>query len=93
MIKFNKVKILDTTFRDAHQSLLATRIKTNEMSQTIDEIDNLGFAAEEMWGGATFDSCIRYLDENPWERLDIFRRGFKKTHLQALLTGTKPGRL
>lgn len=87
MIKFNKVKILDTTFRDAHQSLLATRIKTSEMSQTIDEIDNLGFAAEEMWGGATFDSCIRYLDENPWERLDIFRKGFKKTHIQALLRG------
>ena len=87
MIKFNKVKILDTTFRDAHQSLLATRIKTSEMSQTIDDIDNLGFAAEEMWGGATFDSCIRYLDENPWERLDIFRKGFKKTHIQALLRG------
>lgn len=87
MIKFNTVKILDTTFRDAHQSLLATRVKTYEMSEMIKEIDDLGFVAEEMWGGATFDSCIRYLFENPWERLDIFRQGFKKTSLQMLLRG------
>ncbi len=87
MIKFNTVKILDTTFRDAHQSLLATRVKTEEMSNMIKEIDNLEFVAEEMWGGATFDSSIRYLSENPWERLDIFREGFKKTSLQMLLRG------
>ncbi len=82
-----KIKIMDTTLRDAHQSLMATRLKISEMLPILEEIDNIGYYALEMWGGATFDSCLRYLDEDPWERLRTIRKYAKNTKLQMLLRG------
>ena len=61
------VKITDTTFRDAHQSLMATRMRTESMLPIAEKIDEVGFFSLEMWGGATFDVCIRFLGEDPWE--------------------------
>ncbi len=82
-----EVKFMDTTLRDAHQSLLATRMKTSEMTPVLEEMDQVGYHAFEMWGGATFDSCMRYLDEDPWERLKTIRKKVKNTKLQMLLRG------
>ncbi len=82
-----EVKFMDTTLRDAHQSLLATRMRTVEMVPVLEEMDEIGYHAFEMWGGATFDSCMRYLDEDPWERLRIIRKKVKNTKLQMLLRG------
>jgi len=82
-----KIGITDTTLRDGHQSLLATRMKTKDMIPIIEKIDNVGFHSAEVWGGATFDTCMRFLDEDPWERLRTIRRHFKKTKLQMLLRG------
>lgn len=81
------VKITDTILRDAHQSLIATRMKTDEMLPIAEKIDNVGFHSLEVWGGATFDSCLRFLNEDPWERLRTLRKIFKKTKLQMLLRG------
>ncbi|MCL6478359.1 MAG: oxaloacetate decarboxylase subunit alpha [Peptococcaceae bacterium] len=81
------VGITDTTLRDGHQSLLATRMKTADMLPIVEEIDSMGFHSVEVWGGATFDSCMRFLDEDPWERLRVLRKGFKRTKLQMLLRG------
>lgn len=81
------VKITDTTLRDAHQSLIATRMKTEEMLPIISKMDQVGFHSVECWGGATFDSCIRFLKEDPWDRLRILRSEFKNTKLQMLLRG------
>lgn len=64
-----KVGITDTILRDAHQSLIATRMKIDEMLPVIEKLDEVGFHSLEMWGGATFDSALRYLNEDPWERL------------------------
>ncbi|MDI3516667.1 MAG: oxaloacetate decarboxylase (Na+ extruding) subunit alpha [Thermotogota bacterium] len=77
----------DTTLRDAHQSLLATRMRTDEMEPALELLDNLEFNALEMWGGATFDACVRFLKEDPWERLKRIRAKVKKTRLQMLLRG------
>ncbi len=82
-----EVKFMDTTLRDAHQSLLATRMRTSEMVPVLEEMDEIGYRTFEMWGGATFDSCMRYLDEDPWERLRIIRKKVKNTKLQMLLRG------
>ncbi len=82
-----KLKITDTTLRDAHQSLIATRMKTEDMIPVAELIDNVGYYSLEVWGGATFDACIRYLDEDPWIRLRTLRKHFKKTKLQMLLRG------
>ncbi len=82
-----KLKITDTTLRDAHQSLFATRMKTEDMIPVAELIDNVGYHSLEVWGGATFDSCIRYLNEDPWIRLRTLRKHFKKTKLQMLLRG------
>ena len=82
-----KVRICDTTFRDAHQSLLATRLTTADILEVAPEIDQLGFYSLEVWGGATFDSCMRYLNEDPWERLRKIRQVVKNTKLQMLLRG------
>lgn len=82
-----KVKIVETALRDAHQSLIATRMTTEEMLPIIEKMDKVGYYAVEVWGGATFDSCLRYLNEDPWERLRILRKGFKNTKLQMLLRG------
>jgi oxaloacetate decarboxylase alpha subunit len=83
----NKIKITDTTLRDAHQSLLATRMTTEEMVPVCDLLDIVGYYSMEVWGGATFDSCMRYLNEDPWERLRILRKKLPNTKLQMLLRG------
>ncbi len=82
-----KVKITETILRDAHQSLIATRLKTGEMLPILHELDQAGYNALEMWGGATFDACLRFLNEDPWNRLRIIRKEVKKTKLQMLLRG------
>ena len=82
-----KVKITETAFRDAHQSLLATRMRTRDMVPIIEEMDKVGYHAIEAWGGATFDTCIRFLNEDPWERLRILKENFTETPLQMLLRG------
>lgn len=81
------VKITDTILRDAHQSLIATRMKTGDMLPIADKLDRVGFHSLEVWGGATFDSCLRFLNEDPWERLRALRKVFKNTKLQMLLRG------
>lgn len=81
------VKITDTTLRDAHQSLLATRMRIEHMLPVIEMIDKVGYHSLECWGGATFDSCLRFLNEDPWERLRKIRAAAKKTKLQMLLRG------
>jgi len=82
-----KIKITDTSLRDGHQSLWATRMTTEDMLPILENIDEVGYHSLEVWGGATFDVCIRYLNEDPWERLRKIRRGIKKTKLQMLLRG------
>ncbi|MEM3613581.1 MAG: pyruvate carboxylase subunit B, partial [Candidatus Bathyarchaeia archaeon] len=81
------VKITDTTFRDAHQSLMATRMRTESMLPIAEKMDSVGFFSMEVWGGATFDVCIRYLAEDPWERIRQLKRHIKRTPLQMLLRG------
>ncbi len=82
-----KVKITETILRDAHQSLIATRMSTDEMLPIVEKLDNVGFHALEAWGGATFDSCLRFLNEDPWERLRKIKDKAKKTPLQMLFRG------
>lgn len=81
------IKITETALRDGHQSLIATRMTTEDMLPIAEKMDNVGFYAVEVWGGATFDSCLRYLNEDPWERLRSLRKVFKNTKLQMLLRG------
>ncbi|MCS7369568.1 MAG: pyruvate carboxylase subunit B, partial [archaeon GBS-70-058] len=81
------VEIVDVTLRDAHQSLLATRLKTEDILQILDVMDDIGFYSMEVWGGATFDVPLRYLNEDPWVRLKLIRERVKKTKLQMLLRG------
>lgn len=81
------VKITETILRDAHQSLIATRMKTEEMLPIIQKMDQVGYHSVECWGGATFDASLRFLKEDPWERLRKLRDGFKKTNLQMLFRG------
>ncbi|MEA3422298.1 MAG: oxaloacetate decarboxylase subunit alpha [Bacillota bacterium] len=82
-----KVKITETVLRDAHQSLIATRLTTDEMIPILEQLDKVGYHSLEMWGGATFDSCLRYLNEDPWDRLRTIRKHVKKAKLQMLLRG------
>ncbi len=81
------VKITDTVLRDAHQSLLATRMRTEDMLPIAPLIDEIGYWSVEMWGGATFDSCLRFLKEDPWERITKLRKAMPNTHFQMLLRG------
>jgi oxaloacetate decarboxylase alpha subunit len=81
------VKITETILRDAHQSLIATRMTTEQMLPIIDKMDQVGYNAVECWGGATFDASLRFLKEDPWERLRKLKAGFKKTPLQMLFRG------
>ena len=81
------VKIVDTVLRDGHQSLFATRMNTEEVLSALEELDQAGYYALEVWGGATFDSCLRFLDEDPWERLRKVRKVCKNTKLQMLFRG------
>ena len=82
-----KVKITETVLRDAHQSLIATRMTTDDMIPILEELDKVGYHSLEAWGGATFDSCMRFLNEDPWERLRIIRSKVKNTKLQMLFRG------
>ena len=82
-----KVLITETVLRDAHQSLAATRMTTEEMIPILDEMDKVGYYSLEAWGGATFDSCLRFLHEDPWERLRTIRNHAKNTKLQMLFRG------
>ena len=86
-MQHRKVGITDTILRDAHQSLIATRMKTDEMLPIAEKLDKVGYHSLEMWGGATFDSCIRFLNEDPWERLRKIKGRVKNTPLQMLLRG------
>ncbi|HIX16185.1 MAG TPA: oxaloacetate decarboxylase subunit alpha [Candidatus Hungatella pullicola] len=86
-IQKKPVKIVETVLRDAHQSLLATRMTTEQMLPIIDTMDKVGYFAVECWGGATFDACLRFLKEDPWIRLRKLRDGFKNTKLQMLFRG------
>ncbi|WP_314157722.1 oxaloacetate decarboxylase subunit alpha [Stomatobaculum longum] len=85
--KKKPVQICETVLRDAHQSLFATRMTTEEMLPIIDKMDEIGYRSVECWGGATFDSCLRFLHEDPWQRLRLLKQGFKKTKLQMLFRG------
>ena len=82
-----KVKITETVLRDAHQSLIATRMPSELMEPILDQMDEVGYHAVECWGGATFDACLRFLKEDPWERLRMLKRHFKNTKLQMLFRG------
>ena len=82
-----KVRITETALRDAHQSLLATRMRTRDMIPIAEEMDKVGYFSVEAWGGATFDTCIRYLNEDPWDRLRQLKSEFNKTPIQMLLRG------
>ena len=81
------VQITETILRDAHQSLIATRMTTEEMLPIVPKLDEVGYRSVECWGGATFDAALRFLHEDPWDRLRKFRDGFKKTKLQMLFRG------
>ena len=86
-IEKKPVKIVETVLRDAHQSLIATRMTTEQMLPIVEKMDKVGYHAVECWGGATFDACLRFLKEDPWERLRKLKDGFKNTKLQILLRG------
>lgn len=83
----NKVNITETVLRDAQQSLIATRMPRSDFEDILEQMDNAGYYSLECWGGATFDSCLRYLNEDPWERLRFIRSKVKNTKLQMLLRG------
>lgn len=81
------VKIVETVLRDGHQSLAATRMRICDMQPILERLDNAGYYALEAWGGATFDACLRFLNENPWQRLRTLRKHLRKTPIQMLLRG------
>ena len=83
----NPLKITDTILRDAHQSQAATRMRTEDMLPACELLDNMGYWSLECWGGATFDACMRFLNEDPWERLRTLKKAMPKTKLQMLLRG------
>ena len=87
MAEKKPLKITETVLRDAHQSLIATRMTTEQMLPIVDKMDKIGYHAVECWGGATFDASLRFLKEDPWERLRKLRYGFKNTKLQMLFRG------
>ena len=82
-----KIKITETALRDAHQSLAATRMTMDEMLPILSDMDKVGYYSLEAWGGATFDACLRFLNEDPWERLRTIRDNVKNTKLQMLFRG------
>ena len=87
MMNNKPVKIVETVLRDGHQSLAATRMRTTDMIPVLEQLDEAGFHALEAWGGATFDSCLRFINEDPWERLRTLKKHLKKTPIQMLLRG------
>ena len=82
-----KPNITEVVLRDGQQSLIATRMKTEDMLPVLSKLDKVGYSSLEVWGGATYDCCLRFLNENPWDRLKVFKKKFKKTKLQMLLRG------
>ncbi len=82
-----KIMITETILRDAHQSQAATRMRLDEMLPVLEQLDDIGYYSLEAWGGATFDSCLRFLNEDPWERLRVLKSHLKKTPIQMLLRG------
>ena len=86
-IEKKPIKITETVLRDAHQSLIATRMTTEQMLPIVEKMDQVGYHSVECWGGATFDASLRFLKEDPWDRLRKFRDGFKNTKLQMLFRG------
>ena len=82
-----KVRITDTILRDGHQSQAATRMRTDEMLPACEKLDKVGYYSLECWGGATYDSCLRFLNEDPWERLRKLRTALPNTKTQMLLRG------
>ena len=82
-----KPNITEVVLRDGQQSLIATRMKTEDMLPVLSKLDLVGYSSLEVWGGATYDCCLRFLNENPWDRLKVFKKNFKKTKLQMLLRG------
>ena len=82
-----KPNITEVVLRDGQQSLIATRMRTEDMLPVLSKLDNVGYSSLEVWGGATYDCCLRFLNENPWDRLKVFKKKFKKTKLQMLLRG------
>ncbi|HKT35483.1 MAG TPA: hypothetical protein VJR03_11685, partial [Nitrospira sp.] len=82
-----RILITDVALRDGHQSLLATRMRTEDMLPIAQKLDAVGFWSLEIWGGATFDTCLRFLKEDPWERLRALRAAMPHTKLQMLLRG------
>jgi pyruvate carboxylase subunit B len=82
-----QVKITELVLRDGHQSLIATRMRTEDMLPICSKLDNVGFWSLEAWGGATFDACVRFLKEDPWERLRKLRRALPNSRIQMLLRG------
>ena len=87
MTNVNPVKIVETVLRDGHQSLAATRMRMQDMIPVLEQLDEVGYYALEAWGGATFDTCLRFLNEDPWERLRTLRKHLSKTPIQMLLRG------
>ncbi|GBL57660.1 pyruvate carboxylase subunit B [Pseudomonas citronellolis] len=86
-VESKKISVTDTILRDAHQSLLATRMRTEDMLPICDKLDKVGYWSLEVWGGATFDACVRFLKEDPWERLRKLKAALPNTRLQMLLRG------
>ena len=82
-----KIGITETALRDAHQSIMATRLRTEDVIPVAERMDEVGYHSLEVWGGATFDTCMRFLEEDPWERLRALRKRFRKTRIQMLLRG------
>ena len=80
----NKVGITETILRDAHQSLIATRMTTEEMLPIVEKLDNIGYHSLEAWGGATFDACLRFLNEDPWVRLRKIKERAKKSSYEGI---------
>lgn len=83
----NPLRITETVLRDGHQSLAATRMRTSDMIPMLEQLDEIGYFSIEAWGGATFDTCLRFLNEDPWERLRTLKKHLKKTPIQMLLRG------
>ena len=82
-----KIQFMETVLRDGQQSQIATRMPTSDMLPILKTMDEAGYYALEMWGGATFDACLRFLNEDPWERLRLIRKEIKQAKLQMLLRG------
>ena len=80
-----KPNITEVVLRDGQQSLIATRMKTEDMLPVLSKLDKVGYSSLEVWGGATYDCCLRFLNENPWDRLKVFKKNLKKPNFKCYL--------